>query len=213
MSTLPNGSLPPRPAHRPSRRDKIVGAAIDVFGQQGYAETNITEIAAAANVASSSVYYHFAAKNELFEEAIKSVYESLDSAVEVARGGHEAGSRDALTAVIAAANRWVDEHPLAARMLYSQLAGMTTESQQLREEHEGRHITAAYDYLRRGSRKKSKSSVAQDDPAATLAARTLVHLMISVMPLRLEGGPLSKRSRTALRESMLDVGSAIIFGL
>jgi AcrR family transcriptional regulator len=81
MSTLPNGSLPPRPAHRPSRRHKIVGAAIDVFGRQGYAETNITEIAAAANVASSSVYYHFAAKNELFEEAIKSVYESLDSAV------------------------------------------------------------------------------------------------------------------------------------
>jgi AcrR family transcriptional regulator len=212
MSTRPSRSQASRPAHRPSRRDEIVAAAIDVFGQQGYAETNITEVAAAADVASSSVYYHFAGKSELFDEAIKAVYESLDSAVEAARAEHEAGSREALAAVIAAANRWVDGHPLAARMLYSQLPGVTNESERLRDEHEGRHVAAAYAYLRRGPQKKRKSAVVQDDPEATLAARTLVHLMISVMPLRLESGPLSKRSQTALRESMLDVGSAIIFG-
>lgn len=208
-----NSRIASRPAHRPSRRDKIVAAAIEVFGERGYSETSITDVAAAANVVASSVYYHFAGKNELFDEAIKAVYESLDSAVDAARAEHEEGSPAALAAVIDAANGWVDEHPRAARMLYSQLPGATTGSQRLREEHEGRHVSAAYAYLRHGFRKKRKAALAQDDPMATLAARTLVHLMISVMPLRLEGGPLSKRSQTALQESMRDVGCAIIFGV
>jgi AcrR family transcriptional regulator len=208
-----NSRIKRRPAHRPSRRDEIVTAAIEVFGEHGYAETSITDVAAAANVVASSVYYHFAGKNELFDEAIKAVYESLDSSVEAARAEHDEGSPEALTAVIDAANRWIDKHPRAARMLYSQLPGATTESQRLREEHEGRHVSAAYAYLGRGTRKRTRSDVSQHDPAATLAARTLVHLMISVMPLRLEGGPLSKRPKAALQESMRDVGCAIIFGV
>jgi AcrR family transcriptional regulator len=200
-----------RPAHRPSRRDDIIAAAVEVFGERGHAETSISDIAAATGVGPSSVYYHFADKNELFDAAIKSVYESLDSAVEASRSEAEPGTRAALAGAIAAGGSWVDENPGAARMLYRQLPGATRESQRLREQHEGRHVAAAYAYLHRGSRGNTKSVAAQYEPAATLAARTLVHLMISVMPLRLEGGPLSKRSRTALQRAMLDVGSAIVF--
>ena len=48
------------PAHRPSRRDEIVDAAIVVFGQRGFVDTSISDIAEAADVAVTAVYYHFA---------------------------------------------------------------------------------------------------------------------------------------------------------
>jgi hypothetical protein len=51
-----------------------------------------------------------------------------------------------------------------------------------------------------------------DSSAGELAARTLVHLMISVMPLRLEGGLLSRRSPKSLEASLQVVGNRLCSG-
>jgi AcrR family transcriptional regulator len=196
--------------HRPSRRRDIIAAAIEAFARQGFAETSMNDIADRSNVVVSGIYYHFESKAKLFDAAIAAVYESLDTAVESARMGHDPGSAEALASAIHAGNQWADDHPHAAKMLYSQLPGATGESGRLREEHEARHVAAAHPYLRRAA---EAGVLAQaGNPARELAARTLVHLMISVMPLRLDGGPLSRRSAKKLEASLQAVGHRIVFG-
>ena len=44
-----------QPAHRPSRRNDIVDAAVRIFADKGYAEAAITDIAEAADVAVTAV--------------------------------------------------------------------------------------------------------------------------------------------------------------
>lgn len=199
-----------RPAHRPSRRVEIIAAATTVFADMGFAEASIQDIADAANVVVSGIYYHFGGKAELFDAATEAVYESLDAAVEAARAGRDPGSAEELASVIQAGNQWVDDHPHASKLLYSLLPGATPESARLRDEHEARHVATAYRYVNRAA--ESGPDAVVDSPAGELAARTLVHLMISVMPLRIEGGPLSKRSPKSLEASLQVVGNRIVFG-
>ena len=199
-----------RAAHRPSRRDEIIKAAIKVFAGLGFAEASVNDIADAANVVVSGIYYHFGGKSELFDAATAAVYESLDAAIEAARAGHDPGSAEQLASVIRAGNQWVDDHPHASKMLYSLLPGATPESARLRDEHEARHVARAYRYIEHAA--ESGSDGLADSPAGELAARTLVHLMISIMPLRLEGGPLSRRSPKSLEASLQVVGNQIVFG-
>jgi len=51
----------------------IIAAARHLFGTQGYAETSIEDVAAAAGVTKGALYHHFAAKNDL----MRAVYEQV----------------------------------------------------------------------------------------------------------------------------------------
>ncbi len=199
-----------RAAHRPSRRDEIIEAAISVFAELGFAEASVNDIAHAANVVVSGIYYHFDGKAELFDAATAAVYESLDAAIESARVGLDPGSAEELASVIRAGNQWVDDHPHASKFIYSQLPGVTPGSARLRDEHEARHVAMAHRYVHQAAESGSEAEI--DRPAGELAARTLVHLMVSVMPLRLEGGLLSRRSPKSLEASLQVVGNRIVFG-
>lgn len=185
-------------------------AAIKVFADKGFAEASVNDIADAADVVVSGLYYHFESKAELFDAAAAAVYESLDATVEGARVGVNPGSPESLARVTRAGNRWTDDHPHASKMLYRQLPGATPASAKLRAEHESRHVAAAQSYIREAAKAGTTTTV--NSPAGELAARTLVHLMISVMPLRLEGGLLSRRSARSLETSLLAVGHQIAFG-
>ena len=196
-----------RAAHRPSRRDDIIRAAVKVFADRGYAEASVNDVAAAAQVVVSGIYYHFEGKAQLFDLAIAEVYESLDGAIEASRVGHEPGSAEALRSAIRAGQRWVDDHPHGSKMLYNQLPGATPGSARLREQHESKHVATAYQYLQMSARSPDVVG-----PASELVARTLVHLIISVMPLRLEEGLLGRRSRRSLEASLMAVCHQIVFG-
>ena len=67
------------PAHRPSRRDEIVDAAIAVFSQRGFVDTSISDVAAAADVAVTAVYYHFAGKEQILLEGLRAFSDELVS--------------------------------------------------------------------------------------------------------------------------------------
>lgn len=53
----------------PSRRDRLVAVAIDLFTRHGVRRTSIDDIAEAAGIAKGSVYLEFAGKSELFRAA------------------------------------------------------------------------------------------------------------------------------------------------
>ena len=49
----------------PSTRDRLVGAALQLFAEKGYAATSIAEVLRAADANSGSLYYFFPAKQDL----------------------------------------------------------------------------------------------------------------------------------------------------
>jgi AcrR family transcriptional regulator len=55
-----------RSEHAEATRRAVLAAARTLFGQNGYTQTSVDEIAAAARVTKGAVYHHFAGKEALF---------------------------------------------------------------------------------------------------------------------------------------------------
>ena len=73
-----------QPAHRPSRRNDIIDAAIRLFARKGFVDAAISDVADEADVVVTAVYYHFAGKEELFSAAVHRVFESISAVVRAA---------------------------------------------------------------------------------------------------------------------------------
>lgn len=70
-----------------ARRAQIVGCAIEVLAEEGYAQATLARIAARAGVSKSVVVYHFGGKEQVLEQA---VMEIMTTATEVVRPQLEA---------------------------------------------------------------------------------------------------------------------------
>ena len=73
---------------RPSRRDAIVDEAARSFFEKGFDRTSVRDIAEGTGVASGSIFYHFASKEDLLVSVIE----------EGIRLGHEAAERELVDA-------------------------------------------------------------------------------------------------------------------
>jgi AcrR family transcriptional regulator len=95
---------------RPSKRQRLVEAAVRVFYQQGVEKATIADIARAADVPVGNVYYYFKTKDQLIEAAIGSHAHILDAVI-AASDRHETPS-ERLKALIAG---WVADREQTVR--------------------------------------------------------------------------------------------------
>ena len=51
-------------------KEKILAAALEMFSQNGYAGTNIRELTASLGMVKSSIYKHFASKEEIWDDLL-----------------------------------------------------------------------------------------------------------------------------------------------
>jgi AcrR family transcriptional regulator len=201
----PNISLP---AHRPSRRNDIIDAAIRQFARKGFVDAAISDVAEEADVVVTAVYYHFSGKEELFSAAVNRVFQSISEVVAAERGDDEPGSQASLDAVIDAVWNWIDDHPEEATLLYLQLPGATRQITTLRQEFEEEHAQRAFAYFGGGDG-RGRSSAARR-AMETLTVRTLIDLLISVHTMRLADGPLSDEPGTKLRKAVHDLAARLV---
>jgi len=136
-----------RAAHRPSRRREIIEAATVIFGREGYAEANVEDIAQAAGVAPTAIYYHFGGKEELFAQALRAALNGFSDRIFQVRPDTTAGSVESLRTVVRAGWDFWYAHPDAARLVGRYSEGSTAHALQLRREWELRHLERAYDYV------------------------------------------------------------------
>lgn len=197
-------------SHRPSRRETIVDAAVTVFSRQGFNDASVHDIAQAAGVAPTAVYYHFAGKSDLFEAALRKVLASVTGVVVATRSDEEPGSPEALADVIGAVWTWLDDNPEACELLYHHLPGMTTRAVALQREFEEIHVRRAFDYLPERRAPASRRSAISRHAAATLAARTLVGLTVLIHPMRSQDGPLAGRGDRRVRECLIAVSQRLL---
>jgi AcrR family transcriptional regulator len=201
-----------RPAHRPSKRASVVAAAIRVFAERGFADAGIPEVAAAADLAPTGVYYHFATKDELFDAVIRQVYSEVDAVTELARPYAQAGGPDALRAVISAVWDWAAAHPEQATILYQQMPDATPASRVMRQEHEQRHVERAYAYLDDDSSQPARASAAESHAAATLTVRALIRFEMAALAAISAGGGLATYAAGVVRQEVERVSERLLFG-
>lgn len=208
MAKTNRTTRPPLPAHRPSRREEIVDAAIRLFARKGFVDASIGDVAEEADVVVTAVYYHFSGKEELFTAAVHKVFGMISDVVAAVRPSDAPGDEQTLDAVIDAVWEWVDTHPDEATLVHLQLPGATRQITTLRQEFEDLHSNRAFGYIGAGEQRGRASAARR--AIETLSVRTLTDALISVHTMRLGDGPLSADKGAALLKAVRDMSHRIV---
>ncbi len=201
-----------RPAHRPSRRRQIIDAATKVFARAGYIEANVEDIAAAAGVAPTAIYYHFGSKEELFTQALRTAMTGFSERVYEARPDTEAGTVDNLRTVLRAGWDWWHSNPDSARLVARYSEGSTAHALQLRRDWEERHLDRAYDYVPNARTTRSTRKAREQHAAHALAIRVMLDVILGSQAAALDGS-LGRVSRKPLVAAVEEMCVALILSL
>jgi AcrR family transcriptional regulator len=67
------------------RRQKVLTVASDLFATKGFEATSMRDVAAAANLMSGSLYYHFASKEEMYvavqDASVSKIFDAVEAAI------------------------------------------------------------------------------------------------------------------------------------
>lgn len=86
-------------------REALTGAARDLFGTRGYAETSLDAIVAAAGVTKGALYHHFSGKEELFAAVFEQVKRELSARIAPALQ-----TKDPWTGIVDACRTYIEIH-------------------------------------------------------------------------------------------------------
>lgn len=70
--------MPPRPDVSAERRAQIIQAALACFTRKGYNNTTMDDIVTESGLSKGSLYWYFESKDDLFAEAMTSVFMDVD---------------------------------------------------------------------------------------------------------------------------------------
>jgi len=200
-SPLGRPSRSPAPSASPSSRAQILEAAAALFAEHGFSATSTRMIAERVGIRQASLYYHFAGKDDLLDELLRtSVRPSLD-AVQGLEEQVAAGKVPAATALRSLALTDVDTlmrapHNIGTLYLLPETQGERFAG--FRAERAA--LAAAY---RRLGHAAATDQVRRTVPAHRLG-RILIQLVETVIELR-RGGEAEARDRDALADSCLRV--------
>lgn len=99
-----------RPRGNPATKDRISSVAYDLFLEHGYRGTTVRKVAAAAEVDSALISYHFGSKQGLFGEAMQFRCGKSAAMVRALEGDQQGFADRLLEAVL---EMWADAEPLA----------------------------------------------------------------------------------------------------
>ena len=158
-----------RPAHRPSRKQALVDAAILLFTTRPVDSVTAAEIAREAGMTPAALYYHFHSKDELLVETLRAFGEDFETQVRAARRRH--GSEpDGLRAAVVDLLRWVLlAHPARSLLYFVTSSGLNLQVEQLRRQQRGEIVMALRALLLQHHRSMSA-------PEAGVVAAALVSL-------------------------------------
>lgn len=201
-----------RPAHRPSRRKEIIVAATRAFSRDGYVEVRVEDIARAAGVAPTAIYYHFGGKEELFTQALRNAMAGFSERIYQARPDYDAPNTEGLRKVLAAGWDFWRTHPDEARLVARYSEGPTPHAVSLRREWEERHLQRAYDYVPAVRTSRSTRKAREQHAAHTMAIRVMLDLILTTQAAVLEG-TLGRVPRGPLAAAVEEMCVSIILSL
>lgn len=75
-------ATPRKPANRPSRRQDLIDAAVELFSLQSWDFVTVADIVERAGMTSAAFYYHFSSREELLEEVVENFAEQWVTSIE-----------------------------------------------------------------------------------------------------------------------------------
>src|SRR5688572_10261314 len=111
---------PTKAADTSQTRQKLIAAAIDLFGRQGFDGTSIREIARQSKANIAAIAYHFGGKEELYraclEHILQSVRQGLGEQIEASEVGDPVAeeARETLKSVLFAITKFILATPQVA---------------------------------------------------------------------------------------------------
>lgn len=105
----------------PARRTVILDNAAQLFATQGIGGTSVREISASVGMLSGSLYHHFASKDEMVEEILKTFLDDLQGRYRDAIEANE-DPRAALETLILVTLEIIRDHPNATQIYQNEVA-------------------------------------------------------------------------------------------
>ncbi|MFC9979331.1 TetR/AcrR family transcriptional regulator [Gordonia sp. NPDC127522] len=130
-SALSGGSGAKRAAHRPSRRDVIVEAAMHLYSMRSIEDVTVADIAAEAQMTSAAVYYHYPSKEEVLLGGLRIFAEQMLTQL---RTEIDADPDASLGDVIISVLEWTDAHRAASLVYFVRSPGWSLSIEALRRE-------------------------------------------------------------------------------
>jgi AcrR family transcriptional regulator len=142
---LPGTQGPRRRLSAEQRRESILDAANEVFGEHGFEHVRIDDVATAAGISKALIYEHFESKQDLYSELMdRAALDLLRVLVDAATApGMEGPLR--MENAAAAGFQWVQEHPHAFHMFIRDVTDPEISAKQ--EELRRTSVTAMADVM------------------------------------------------------------------
>ena len=202
----------PGTVRRPSRRGEIIDAVIRVLAEATVAQMTVEQVAAEANIGVTALYYHFAGKEELFDEAFKVCLQRVSHAVIDERSRADSLNADALHEVIHASWAWWRTHPLESRVLLLHAGGATSGSRRAWSEWQEFHALRAFDYLAPADRPSLTTRQGKEMYAARLLGFHFLNAMLVGTQHAWLGGPLRSLPARELADVLADTLVPMLLG-
>lgn len=191
-----------RAAHRPSRRDEILGAGAAEFAERGFAPVSVMDIARRAGMTPAAVYYHFQAKEELLAELLVRTGEGiLELLCDIDPSGP--GS-DQIEVLVDAFLDWLARHPVDGRLYYLSSEGATAEAETLRRKQRRDQVAA----LREGPLRRLQPGMSSTEQK--VVALALLVLFGEVTRILTHDGQGARNDRAAVRRHAVDLARRIV---
>ncbi len=163
-------------------KERILAAALDMFSQNGYAGTNIRELAASLGLVKSGVYKHFESKEEIWHSLLDSMIAYYDE--RFGSPEHLPPVPDSLAGLVAMTIQMVDftvhdENVVKTRKLLTIEQFRDERARELATKHFLTGLTEMFTQVFKGM--MEKGLLRRDDPAMLAFAYTapisaLIHL-------------------------------------
>lgn len=122
-----------RPPHRPSRRGVIVETAFELFAAQPVDSVTVADIAAAAEMTSAAIYYHYPSREEILLEGLREFASRYIAEVERI-GAEEIVPTRNVGVLASSLVTWLDLDRTAATVYFVQSRGVSQPVEAIRRE-------------------------------------------------------------------------------
>jgi AcrR family transcriptional regulator len=175
-----------KPANRPSRRQNLIEAAVELFALQPWEFVTVTDIVERAGMTPAAFYYHFSSREQLLEEIVQTFAEYWGSTIERLLAATE--TPEALASVPAAVLDEMQASEKWATIFFLSSATAPQLVDRIRRDARNRLIRSATKAIRR---------LDPDRPAAELMVSGVAMIVLSETAVR---------SQLALDESYRTLG-------
>jgi AcrR family transcriptional regulator len=169
---------PRKPANRPSRRQDLIGAAVELLSLQPWDMVTVADIVDRAGMTPAAFYYHFSSREQLLEEVVEEFAETWVETIEASL--EQARTIDDLCQVPVTLLSQIEGSQEVARIFFLSAASAPMLVERIHRDARNRLVAAAVDAMTRIAPKRSVALARVNGVALVLVCEMSVRAHLSL---------------------------------